>query len=116
VTQRPAAVAAAVIWALAGIVSPALAQTGQAGPAATLAMNEARIKHRFTFMGSGGLDLDVFGEVVTLGLSCDAEDADSPNACNRQFSLIEVRNPQHYPDVYRTVQKRWQASLGFGIF
>jgi hypothetical protein len=97
-----------------GMAAPSLAQSGQPSTA-ELPQNVPRIKGHFTFMVAGGLDLDVFGDVVTIGLSCDPE-PDMETSCNQQTSLIQVSDLLHYPDVYRSVQKRWQASAGFGIF
>lgn len=109
-------IAAAAALVLVSVTGSAGAQTPPPGPVAELPQNTPRIKHHFTLMASGSLDLDVFGEVVTLGLSCNGENPEAPDACSRQRSLIQVQELKHYPDVYVALPKRWHASAGFGIF
>lgn len=114
--MRIARIAAAAAVAVIGLAGPAGAQTPPPGPVAELPKNTLRIKHHLTLMASGSLDLDVFGDVITVGLSCNGTDTDAPDACNKQTRLIQVAELRHYPDVYVAVPKRWHASLGFGIF
>lgn len=75
------------------------------------------IKGRLSLTVSGGLDLDVFGEVVTPGLSCSVEeDATPETACNQQLRIVQLTAPLHYPDVYVSTPFRVHAAAGFGIF
>lgn len=83
---------------------------------AALPPTELGIKYRLSLMASGGLDLDVFGEVVTFGLSCDNDITTGPTACSQQQRIVQVDQLLHYPDVYIKTQRRLNASAGFGIF
>jgi hypothetical protein len=103
----------------AGVVSLASVAAAQGPPPqdpASLPPTELGIKYRLSLMASGGLDLDVFGEVVTFGLSCDNEITTGPTACNQQTRIVQVDQLLHYPDVYIKTQRRLNASAGFGIF
>jgi hypothetical protein len=98
------------------VASVAAAQGPPPGDQVALPKTELGIKGRLSVMASGGLDLDVFGEVVTFGLSCDNTLTTGPTACNQQPRIIQVDRIAHYPDVYVSVPKRLNASVGFGIF
>lgn len=97
------------------VAAPAFAQGPPQGPVASLGPTELGIKGRLTLMVSGGLDLDVFGDVVVPGVSCDPSVIDVPTACNTQTRIIQAERPRHYPDVYVSTPKRWHASAGFGF-
>lgn len=77
---------------------------------------EVGIKGRLSLMASGGVDLDVFGEVVTFGLSCNNDTSEGATACIQQQRIIQMDRILHYPDVYVSIPKRLNASVGFGIF
>lgn len=77
---------------------------------------ELGIKYRLSLMVSGGFDLDVFGEVVTIGLSCNNDITEGPTACIQQQRIVQVDQLLHYPDVYISTQRRGTATAGFGIF
>ena len=77
---------------------------------------EVGIKGRLSLMASGGVDLDVFGEVVSFGLSCNNDISEGPTACIQQQRIIQMDRILHYPDVYVSIPKRLNASVGFGIF
>jgi len=96
------------------VTTPAVAQAPQ-GPVASLGPVELGIKGRLSLMVSGGLDLDVFGDVVGPGVSCDPTLSDVPTACNTQSRIIQTARPSHYPDIYVSTPKRWHASVGFGF-
>jgi hypothetical protein len=98
------------------VATVAAAQGPPPGDPAALPPTELGIKGRLSIMASGGLDLDVFGEVVTFGLSCDNNLTTGPTACIQQQRIIQVERVSHYPDVYVSVPKRLNASVGFGIF
>lgn len=103
----------------AGVLSLASVAAAQGPPPndpVALPPTELGIKYRLSLMASGGLDLDVFGEVVTFGLSCDNEITTGPTACNQQQRIVQVDQLLHYPDVYIKTQRRLNASAGFGIF
>ncbi len=97
------------------VATPAVAQVPPQGPVASLGPVELGIKGRLSLMVSGGLDLDVFGDVVVPGVSCDPSVSDVPSACNTQTRIMQVERPRHYPDVYVSTPKRWHASVGFGF-
>lgn len=99
-----------------GLTSVAAAQGPPPKDPAALPPTELGIKYRLSLMASGGLDLDVFGEVVTVGLSCNNEITEGPTACNQQHRIVQVDQLLHYPDVYIRTQRRLNASAGFGIF
>lgn len=104
---------------LAGVVGLASVAAAQGPPPkdpASLPPTELGIKYRLSLMASGGLDLDVFGEVVTFGLSCTNDQSDGPTSCNQQTRIVQVDQQLHYPDVYIRTQRRFNASAGFGIF
>lgn len=94
----------------------AQAQGPPPGPVAALPPVELGIKYRLSVMVSGGLDLDVFGEVAVPGVSCDVTVTEGPTACNNQARIVQSSRALHYPDVYVATPKRWHASVGFGIF
>ena len=98
------------------VVTVAAAQGPPPGAPASLPPTELGIKGRLSIMASGGLDLDVFGEVVNFGLSCNNDLTEGPTACIQQQRIIQVDRVLHYPDVYVSVPKRLNASVGFGIF
>ncbi len=98
------------------LASVAAAQGPPPQDPAALPPTELGIKYRLSLMVSGGLDLDVFGEVVTVGLSCTNEVTTGPTACNQQQRIVQVDQLLHYPDVYIRTQRRMNASAGFGIF
>lgn len=98
------------------VATVAAAQGPPPGNPAALPPTELGIKGRLSIMASGGLDLDVFGEVVTFGLSCNNDITEGPTACNQQQRIRQVDRVLHYPDVYVSVPKRLNASVGFGIF
>ena len=62
------------------------------------------VKYHASFMLSGGFDLDAFGTVLeaTLGSQGSAQ--------------VAVRQSVAWPDIYVTVPKRAEFSVGFGIF
>lgn len=99
-----------------GLASVAAAQGPPPKDPAALPPTELGIKYRLSLMASGGLDLDVFGEVVNFGLSCDNNLTEGPTACNQQQRIVQVDQLLHYPDVYIRTQRRFNASAGFGIF
>lgn len=102
-----------------GVLTMASVAAAQGPPPkdpAALPPTELGIKYRLSLMASGGLDLDVFGEVVTIGLSCDNEITTGPTACIQQQRIVQVDQLLHYPDVYIRTQRRLNASAGFGIF
>lgn len=105
---------AVLVLAWAGLTTPAAAQgVGQLA----LPTVEPGIKGRLSLTVSGGLDLDVFGELVVPGLSCSLEeDATAETACNQQLRIVQISDPRHYPDVYVSTPFRVQAAAGFGIF
>lgn len=92
------------------------AQNQPTGPVAALPQVDKGIKYKLSLMVSGGLDLDLFGEVVLPGVSCDSSVLDTPAACNTQARIWQTTRPMHYPDVYVQTPRRWHASAGFGIF
>jgi len=98
------------------VATVAAAQGPPPGTPAALPPTELGIKGRLSIMASGGLDLDVFGEVVTFGLSCNNDLTTGPTACIQQQRIIQVERVSHYPDVYVSVPRRLNASIGFGIF
>lgn len=98
------------------LASVAAAQGPPPADPAALPPTELGIKYRLSLMVSGGLDLDVFGEVVTFGLSCNNEITEGPAACNQQTRIVQVDQVLHYPDVYIATPKRFTATAGFGIF
>lgn len=107
---------ALAVLGLAFWAAPAAAQPVSQTEAA-LPPVELGIKYRLSLMVSGGLDLDVLGEVVTPGLSCNAtEGHQGPDACNQQSRIFELNSTLRYPNVYATVPVRFHASAGFGIF
>jgi len=112
---RIAGVGLAVLGSLL-VATVAAAQGPPPDAPASLPRTELGIKGRLSLMASGGLDLDVFGEVVTFGLSCDNDISEGPTACLQQQRIIQVDRILHYPDVYVSVPKRLNASVGFGIF
>jgi len=101
---------------VSGLASVAAAQGPPPTDPAKLPPTELGIKYRLSLMASGGLDLDVFGEVVTVGLSCDNAITVGSTACNQQQRIVQVDQLLHYPDVYITTPRRFTASAGFGIF
>lgn len=98
------------------VTGVAEAQGPPTGPVASLPKTELGIKYRLSVMVSGGLDLDVFGEVVVPGLNCDPDLTEGPTACRNQTRIVQSSGVAHYPDVYVAVPKRFHASVGFGIF
>jgi hypothetical protein len=98
------------------VATVAAAQGPPPGAPASLPPVELGIKGRLSIMASGGLDLDVFGEVLNFGLSCDNDLTEGPTACIQQQRIVQVERAIHYPDVYVSVPKRLNASIGFGIF
>lgn len=98
------------------LASVAEAQGPPTGPVASLPESELGIKSRVSLMVSGGLDLDLFGEVVVPGLNCDPDLSEGPTACRSQSRIVQSTLVGHYPDVYVAVPKRFHASAGIGIF
>lgn len=98
------------------VAAGAQAQGPPPGPVAALPPVELGIKYRLSLMVSGGLDLDVFGEVAVPGVSCDVTVTEGPTACNNQTRIVQSARALHYPDVYVSTPRRWHASAGFGIF
>lgn len=114
--QRGWAHVAPVLVICLFLASVAEAQGPPTGPVASLPKSELGIKYRLSVMVSGGLDLDLFGEVVVPGVSCNTELTEGPTACRNQSRIVQASQVAHYPDVYVSVPKRFHASAGFGIF
>jgi hypothetical protein len=66
---------------------------------------ELGIRGKFSLMGSFGFDLDLFGEVLTIGQGGDPA-----------TRIVQVSNVVPYPQVYVSTQRRQSASAGFGVF
>lgn len=98
------------------VATVAEAQGPPTGSVASLPKAELGIKYRLSVMVSGGLDLDVFGEVVVPGVSCNPDVTEGPTSCRNQTRIVQAGRAAHYPDVYVAVPKRLHASAGFGIF
>ncbi len=114
--MRVGRLAALVLAGVAIAAAPAAAQP-VSNTEAALPPAELGIKYQLSLMVSAGLDLDVLGEVVTPGLSCNAtEGHEGPDACRQQSIIYEVTGTQRYPNVYAAVPRRFHASAGFGIF
>jgi hypothetical protein len=110
----PLAALLGVVCLLGGAWTAA-AQGPPQGPVADLGPVELGIKGRVSLMVSGGLDLDLFGNVVSSGVSCDSTVVDVPTACNTQTRILQAGRASHYPDIYVSTPRRWHASIGIGF-
>jgi hypothetical protein len=62
------------------------------------------VKHQISLSLSGGFDLDVIGDVVNGGIGSQGDDAQ-----------LAIRAPQPWPEVYTSVPKRPELTIGYGF-
>jgi hypothetical protein len=85
------------------LAAPAWAQV-ETPQAAVRSGTDAGIRGKFSLMASYGLDLDVFGEVLTVGLG------ETPTRAAVVSDVVP------YPKVYVSTPQRQSVSAGFGVF
>lgn len=93
---------ASVVVCLAA-AAPAGAQV-QAPQVAARAEVDQGIRGKFSLMGSYGLDLDLFGDVLAAGVG------ETPTR------IVQVAEPIAYPQIYVATPRRQIVTAGFGVF